>query len=301
MTYVRLDSGVLDSTLWVDRDARELFITALLMAVPHELTEKMPEIATRSLDFTGWFVPPGWYGKVEAAGVGIIRRAGVAEDAGLSALERLAATDQGSRSHAFDGRRLIRINGGFIVLNFIDYRDRDSTNAERQQRYRERQKALKAEKKEAARVTVTDKRVTITQQLDVDDDNDSDKDSSSPSTSPPADLKIQDVAKVLGVENEIGWVSMLSGMLEGLGTPKMQAIPLETLYEAATELAASGGDVTPHRFKAFVRKVAGRVAAEGDNGSTGQLGGKAGHWKARPSPMERSLAESAKLFGEEAE
>ena len=105
---------------------------------------------------------------------------------------------------------------------------------------------------------------------------------------------------VLGVEGQ-SWELMLTGMLEGLGTPGMKALPVETLYEAATELAASGGEVTPHRYKAFVRKVVGRVAAEGDNGSTGQLGGKAGHWKARPSPMERSLAESAKLFGEDVE
>ncbi|MBA3645330.1 MAG: hypothetical protein H0W63_04065 [Gemmatimonadaceae bacterium] len=146
------------------------------MAVPFELVDSAPQLEVRSLGLTGWSVPPGWYGKVEAAGIGIVRRAHLEEVAGLDALERLGNTDPQSRSPNYEGRRLVRVEGGFIVLNFIDYRDKDSTNAERQQRYRERQRALKKEREEKAKalrelpVTVTEKRVTITQQLDNDYD-----------------------------------------------------------------------------------------------------------------------------------
>lgn len=138
MPFVKLDTGMLNSTLWVERECRELFITALLMAEPKELTEEAPQIAIRSLEQTGWAVPPGWYGFVAAAGVGIIRRAVMDHDVGLIALEKLGAPDPESRSLEFEGRRLVRVDGGFIVLNYMKYRERDYTTAERSKRYREK-------------------------------------------------------------------------------------------------------------------------------------------------------------------
>lgn len=138
MAFVKLDTGILNSTLWVDKDGREVFLTALLMALPHEVTEPMPQIAVRTLDLTGFIVPPGWYGFVPAAGVGIIRQAMVEQEAGLDALERLCAADSESRSHEFEGRRMARVDGGYIILNFMKYRDKDHTAAERMKRYRVR-------------------------------------------------------------------------------------------------------------------------------------------------------------------
>ncbi len=151
MPFVKLDCGILNSTLWFERTARELFITALLMAEPHEVTEPMPQIAGNSLDFTGWSVPPGWYGFIQAANVGIIHRARleVTEET-KAALASLGEPELASRSQDFDGRRLVRVDGGFIVLNFIKYRDKDSTTAERSKRWRERQK-----QRRASRVTDT--------------------------------------------------------------------------------------------------------------------------------------------------
>jgi hypothetical protein len=61
----------------------------------------------------------------------------------LDALERLSAPDPESRTPDFDGRRLVRVDGGYIILNFMKYRDRDTTAAERQQRYRERHKKVR--------------------------------------------------------------------------------------------------------------------------------------------------------------
>lgn len=140
MPFVKLDCGILNSTLWLEREMREVFITALLMAEPIELKEPIAQIAITSLELTGWSVPPGWYGFVAAAGVGILHRAKVPDDVGVTALERLGQPEQSSRSPEFDGRRLVRINGGFIVLNFMKYRDRDYTAALRSARYRQKQK-----------------------------------------------------------------------------------------------------------------------------------------------------------------
>jgi hypothetical protein len=139
MPFVKLDCGILQSTLWMDQVAREVFITALLMAEPAEFDDPIEQIETRTLEMTGWAAPPGWYGFVPAAGVGIIRTAGVEIEAGKDALERLGWPDENSRSHEFEGRRLIRIDGGYLILNYMKYRDRDYTGAERQRRYRKRQ------------------------------------------------------------------------------------------------------------------------------------------------------------------
>ena len=138
MPFVKLDCGILDSTLWVDRYSREAFITALLMAEPYETEVPLDQIEVRTLDKTGWTVPPGKYGYVRAAGAGIVRRAGLDHEEGMEALIRLGNPEPDSRSPAFDGRRLIRVDGGYIILNYFTYRDRDYTAAERQKRYRAR-------------------------------------------------------------------------------------------------------------------------------------------------------------------
>ena len=141
MAFVKLDTGLLRSSLWVDRDQRSLFVTALLMAEPFEVKQQLAQIAVRSLDETGWYVPAGWYGMVGAAGVGIVRADGIDREQGLAALEALGAPDFESRSQDHDGRRLVRVNGGYLVLNYMKYRDYDHTAAERQQRLRDRKKA----------------------------------------------------------------------------------------------------------------------------------------------------------------
>lgn len=140
MAFLKLDCGILHSTVWVDRDARDIFITSLLLAEPHELREPAEQIEIRTLNRTGWIVPVGWYGFVRAASLGIIDRAGVEREAGLDVLERFGSPEPESRSQAFEGRRLVRIDGGFLALNYDRYRSRDTTSAERSRRFREREK-----------------------------------------------------------------------------------------------------------------------------------------------------------------
>ena len=141
MAFAKLDVAILNSTLWIDRDARDLFITALLMAAPQDYPEPVPQIAVRSLDETGWKAPAGWYGFVPAAGVGIIRASGCPLEEGYKGLERLGSPEPDSRSQEFEGRRMIRVDGGFMVLNYMKYRDRDHSAADRMRRLRARKKA----------------------------------------------------------------------------------------------------------------------------------------------------------------
>lgn len=141
---MKLDTGILDSTLWVDADACKLFIAALCVARLHEITEPEQTYQTFSNDPDEFIVPVGWYGLVQAAGPGLVRRAALDLGDGMSALHRLSQPDQLSRSVAHDGRRLVRVNRGFVVLNYVSYRDIDYSAAERQARFREREKKRKA-------------------------------------------------------------------------------------------------------------------------------------------------------------
>jgi len=144
--FVKLDCGILESSLWGQRDTRDIFLTALLMAEPMDTITPLPQIAVRSLDLTGWSVPPGWYGIVRAASAGIIRRSLVEDqDAGLAALEELGEPDPCSRSADYEGRRLVRVDGGYLVLNWEKYRTKDYTSAARSKRWRDKQKLAKEE------------------------------------------------------------------------------------------------------------------------------------------------------------
>lgn len=140
MAFVKLDCAMLNSSIWPDKDSRDIFITALLMAEPRELLEPIKQMNVIDLYDTGWEVPAGWYGFVEAAGPGIAARAGVDWTRAALALTRLGNPEPESRSQAFGGRRMVRVDGGYIILNFIAYREKDYGAAERMRRFRERQK-----------------------------------------------------------------------------------------------------------------------------------------------------------------
>lgn len=137
MPFLKLDVAILDSTLWIDRDARDVFITALLMARPKRISRSQKQLSVLDDTECEFTVPVGWYGFVESSGQGIVRRALVEYDAGMDALKRLGEPDKQSRSPEHNGRRIVRVPGGFVVLNFVKYREKDHTNALRQRRYRQ--------------------------------------------------------------------------------------------------------------------------------------------------------------------
>jgi len=137
--FVKLYSSILTSTIWQKRPDRDLFITALLLARPQVFDTPTPQLEVDSLKETGWKVPPGRYGFAPVSGPGLFREANIVDDGdGREALRRLGEPEGESRSQAFDGRRLVRVNHGYIVLNYAEYREyRDLTSAERSKRWRD--------------------------------------------------------------------------------------------------------------------------------------------------------------------
>jgi hypothetical protein len=140
MPYIKLDKSIITSSLWLDTDATLLFITALILADLHELPEPAPQLEINSLeDETGFIVPAGWYGLVRAAGPALVDLAKIPMKRGMKALAILGSPDVHSRSKKYGGRRLVRVEHGFLVLTYVEHREKDHTAAERMRRYRQRQ------------------------------------------------------------------------------------------------------------------------------------------------------------------
>lgn len=133
MAFVKLDAGILESTLWMQRDQRDVFITALLMTKPTKFGTTVEQIAQDSTQPTGYTLPAGWYGFVASSGAGIVRRACLPHADGMAALRALTEPDPESRSTAYEGRRMLRVDGGYIVLNYMHYRERRDEEDRREQ------------------------------------------------------------------------------------------------------------------------------------------------------------------------
>ena len=155
MPFLKIDTQTLTSTTYADKPAWDVFFAAMLIAAqspPIKFGEPMPQLGVRDMEPTGWEVPPGEYGFAPSSGPGIIRTAQLEKEAGTAALERLGAPELDSRSQACNGRRLVRVDGGYIVINLAEFRRYDQTATERQRRRRAR---LKAEETEVSRRNVT--------------------------------------------------------------------------------------------------------------------------------------------------
>jgi hypothetical protein len=106
--YAKLFSSITESSLWSDsKEVRLLFVTMLAKA-----------------DQTGF---------VEASIPGLARVANLTIDETVEALETLKAPDKYSKNPEHDGRRVIEAPGGFMLLNYEDYRNR--RNAEERREY----------------------------------------------------------------------------------------------------------------------------------------------------------------------
>ncbi len=116
MPFVKLDCGIIHSSLWAESsDTKICWITLLLLADPN--------------------------GFVRAAPSAIAREAGITAEVARKAISLFCSPDNESRSPENQGKRIERVEGGFHVLNYEKYRERDYTNAERQKRWRESQKS----------------------------------------------------------------------------------------------------------------------------------------------------------------
>jgi hypothetical protein len=113
MPFVKLDTDALDSSLWSEpSNTIKVFLTMLLMADPE--------------------------GHVRSTAPGIASRARIALQPVRDALATLEAPDPDDRSGVKEGRRIERCEGGYNIINFLAYRNKDHTAAERKRRQRER-------------------------------------------------------------------------------------------------------------------------------------------------------------------
>ncbi len=253
MAFVKLDCGILNSTLWVDRDAREVFITALLMAVPGELDAPTPQLEVNALKETGWAVPPGWYGLVPAAGIGIVQRCGLEESRGLAALERLGSPEPSSRTREFDGRRLVRIDGGYVVLNFDKYRQKDHSAAERSRRYRE--------KKAASRVSPHTSRVATRSVTQAEADAEAQAEAYLPAEEERFGVGYKEIgepakAALRGYLRSSRNPASVAAVVRSLGPGGTEGqFSWEELGRALTEMAAASANFGANTLRGFAKKV----------------------------------------------
>ncbi len=84
-------------------------------------------------------------GMVASALPGIARRANVSLEAAEKALKIFMEPDPYSKDPEHDGRRVERIPGGYMVLNYLKYRQHDLTGYERLKRFRERHRNLNSQ------------------------------------------------------------------------------------------------------------------------------------------------------------
>ncbi len=141
MAYVKVHASILDSSVWLEDD-RTRIVWFTLMAM-----------ANRD-------------GIVEASVPGLANRARVPRRSCEAALEIFMAPDPDSRTPDHDGRRLEKVPGGWRLLNYEPYREKDSIedakakNAERQRRFRERHGDVTL--RNVTDVTERDSNVTVT-------------------------------------------------------------------------------------------------------------------------------------------
>lgn len=127
MSYAKLSTSILDSTIWrEDHQTRIVWLTMLAMANQD--------------------------GEVAASIPGLADRAKVTLEECENALKKFQAPDKYSRSKKNEGRRIATIDGGWLVLNYEKYRDlqsaedRRAKDAERQRRRYDRKREQEADK-----------------------------------------------------------------------------------------------------------------------------------------------------------
>ena len=153
MAYTKLFSSILDSTVWeTPLSARVVWITMLAMS--------------------------DRFGEVAASVPGLAKRAGVTRSECERALALFMSPDPDSRSRESEGRRIEEVDGGWRLINFAKYMDKQSPDdvrektAERVRRHREREKEREAREAATRLASVTLGNVTVTPETLGNDSND---------------------------------------------------------------------------------------------------------------------------------
>jgi hypothetical protein len=116
MGFTKLDSGIVNSSIWSEpSDTRVLWVTILAMS-----------------DENGF---------VATSKSGLNRTANISTESFERALLTLESPDLESRTQDNEGRRIIKVDGGWIIQNFMKYRARSEIikdqNRKRVQKWRE--------------------------------------------------------------------------------------------------------------------------------------------------------------------
>lgn len=108
MAFVKLDQGILLSSIWSESaEVRVVWITLLALADQH--------------------------GLVAASATGVAKMAGMPLETVCAALELFQAPDPHSRTPDDEGRRIARVDGGYILLNYAKYRDAQDIEERKEQ------------------------------------------------------------------------------------------------------------------------------------------------------------------------
>jgi hypothetical protein len=133
MSFAKLDSGIIKSSLWAEPpETRVLWVTMLAMK-----------------DENGF---------VSTSRSGLLRAANIPQDKFEEAIKTIESPDPDSRTPEHDGIRAEKIDGGWVILNHEKYRLHDDVQ---RNNTRERVKKFR-EKKNMCNVSVTLRNVTET-------------------------------------------------------------------------------------------------------------------------------------------
>lgn len=117
--FAKLDSGIIDSTLWTE---------------PHDVLRVWIALLAKCDSF----------GLVRAAVPAMAHLCFVTVERFEAIIESLCGPDEHSRTEENEGRRLQKVDGGWCIINYILYREmmqrKAMSHADRQKRYRERVK-----------------------------------------------------------------------------------------------------------------------------------------------------------------
>jgi hypothetical protein len=120
MAFTKLDSGIVNSSIWSEPAAtRVLWITMLAMS-----------------DDTGF---------VATSAPGLIRAANITKEDFVVGIKSLESEDEHSRTIEYGGRRIDRVEGGWIILNYMKYREKEDKDKHREYMREYRRKACNSQ------------------------------------------------------------------------------------------------------------------------------------------------------------
>lgn len=197
------------------------------------------------------------HGIVSASVGGLAHVSRVRKAECAKALETFLAPDEDSRTPDNDGRRIERVDGGWLILNHRKYRDlRTSKQVVDAERIRDKRETGEYDSRgPVAPVATKATRSNVATEAEAEAEAEAYAEKYKNASSPA--LTLESIASRF--PNPAGALPMLRGMTQGLGSPDMKSVPIQVLAEAEAELRAVGGDFNPARFKGFVKKIIQRA------------------------------------------